>query len=105
MRSLLRIYRMFAIIALYFFCAALTLPYRVKGIYGLKKITKISSLWMRLVSKVMNINISVKEDPGDSTNGLIVSNHLSYIDILVHGSIFNIRFAPKSDIAHWFIIG
>jgi 1-acyl-sn-glycerol-3-phosphate acyltransferase len=73
--------------------------------YGVKKTAGITALWTKLISKVLKIKLSLKGKLYDNDNGLIVSNHLSYIDILVHGSVFTIRFAPKSDIANWFFIG
>ena len=36
---------------------------------------------------------------------LLVSNHLGYLDILAHGSLFPIRFSPKAEIRKWFGIG
>jgi 1-acyl-sn-glycerol-3-phosphate acyltransferase len=36
---------------------------------------------------------------------LIVSNHLSWIDILMIGSIMNVRFLSKAEVASWPIVG
>ena len=37
--------------------------------------------------------------------GIVVSNHMSYLDIITAASTFNIRFAPNTDIAKWPILG
>jgi 1-acyl-sn-glycerol-3-phosphate acyltransferase len=44
---------------------------------------------------------------GDIPKGpcLIVSNHLSWIDILVIGSLMNVRFLSKAEVASWPIVG
>jgi 1-acyl-sn-glycerol-3-phosphate acyltransferase len=36
---------------------------------------------------------------------LVVSNHISYLDIILLGSQMRVRFTPKSDIAKWPVIG
>ncbi len=36
---------------------------------------------------------------------LIVSNHLSWIDILMIGSVLNVRFLSKAEVADWPIVG
>jgi len=38
-------------------------------------------------------------------NGLLVSNHLSYLDILVIGAITPVVFVSKSDVRNWSVIG
>lgn len=38
-------------------------------------------------------------------HGLVVSNHLSYVDILVIGSICPAVFVAKSDVRHWPVFG
>ena len=44
---------------------------------------------------------------GDIPKGpcLIVSNHLSWIDILMIGSLMNVRFLSKAEVASWPIVG
>ena len=37
--------------------------------------------------------------------GLIVSNHVSYLDIFVHASLFKVRFAPKIEMKRWPLVG
>jgi 1-acyl-sn-glycerol-3-phosphate acyltransferase len=44
---------------------------------------------------------------GDVPKGpcLIVSNHLSWVDILMIGSLMNVRFLSKAEVASWPIVG
>jgi 1-acyl-sn-glycerol-3-phosphate acyltransferase len=35
----------------------------------------------------------------------VVSNHVSYVDIIAHGSVLPARYAAKSDIAKWPVLG
>lgn len=44
---------------------------------------------------------------GDLPKGscLIASNHLSWIDILLIGSVMNVRFLSKAEVANWPIVG
>ena len=42
---------------------------------------------------------------GDFKGGLIVSNHTGYVDILVHAAVLPIRFASKSSIRSWPLLG
>ena len=37
--------------------------------------------------------------------GLLVSNHLSYLDIMVHAAILKVRFAPKIEMKKWPLVG
>jgi lyso-ornithine lipid O-acyltransferase len=74
------------------------------GYTAIRRLTKAAKIWSKGLSKILNIKIKVY---GKSVNvkGLIISNHLSYIDILVAGTIFPLRFTPKSDIANWPFLG
>ena len=61
-------------------------------------------VWGSGIAKIINLTVNVHGDI-NQVSGLVVSNHLSYIDILAFASILPLRFAPKSDLATWPVIG
>jgi 1-acyl-sn-glycerol-3-phosphate acyltransferase len=72
-----------------------------------KAINRLSiavKLWSKAVTKIMNLKMHFNRAVPD-INGIIVSNHLSYVDIVTTSSLFNIRFAPNTDVAKWFLFG
>jgi len=51
----------------------------------------------------LDIRITVKGDAPEQ--GLVVSNHLSYLDILIYGAIMPCFFVAKSEIGRWPFFG
>ena len=67
---------------------------------------KIVQLFHKSVLWLVNINVEVKGNINENNiPKLYVSNHLSYIDIPVLGSILNGKFIAKSEISTWPIVG
>lgn len=65
---------------------------------------KISVIYYRLVCALLRIRIHVVgEPPGQSA--LIISNHVSWADILVIGAVTPIDFVAKREVAEWPLIG
>ena len=60
--------------------------------------------WARTSVHVMGMTINVRNQPPTGPF-LMVSNHLSYVDIIVLGSQANCAFVAKSEVARWPIIG
>lgn len=54
---------------------------------------------------IAGIRLTVHGTPSDKRPLLIVSNHISYLDIWLLGSRLTVRFTPKSEIASWPVIG
>jgi 1-acyl-sn-glycerol-3-phosphate acyltransferase len=77
----------------------------IGGWGAIKRVTYCSRVWGRGFIHILNVKITINGDPDSFKGGLIVSNHMGYLDILVHGSIFPIRFTPKIDIRYWPILG
>ena len=69
-----------------------------------RRLTKAAKVWGTGLSKILNIKIKVHGDP-NAVKGLIVSNHLSYVDILTTATVFPLRFTPKAEIANWPFLG
>lgn len=106
-----RFYRIFLMIPWLLYMAIESLPVTLRrnkwdAVNGMAlKVRK----WGRGLMRIFNIHIHCHgENPlaGDRREGmLIVSNHLGYVDVFVHGALFGIRFAPKAEIRKWPILG
>lgn len=100
------VYRLFLTVLWFSFIAIGNLKFLfMKDWNRVQRAVKYASFWARGLAKIMNLKINVIGDPKSFKGGLIVSNHLGYLDILAHGSIFPIRFTPKSDIQKWPLLG
>ena len=62
------------------------------------------SLWARNVIRIMNARLTVKGDPPRSPF-FLVSNHLSYLDIILYQTQMPCVFVAKSEVASWPVIG
>jgi 1-acyl-sn-glycerol-3-phosphate acyltransferase len=84
-------------------CLAEYLLRRVTG--GLSEQTRIEVLhrWSRRTLPRMGIAIDVTGSP--TSGGLIASNHLSYLDILVYCAIAPCAFVSKSEVRGWPAVG
>ncbi len=59
-------------------------------------------LWcFRIAALILHIRIRVRGGVATARPLLLVSNHISYLDIIVLGSVFPFRFTPKAEIAGW----
>jgi 1-acyl-sn-glycerol-3-phosphate acyltransferase len=64
----------------------------------------LKALWLQWFSKIINLEIS--KDGGLYKQGtLLVSNHISWLDIIVIGQFFPAYFVAKNDISGWPVIG
>ena len=61
--------------------------------------------WARGAAWCAGVRCAVHGEIPDAGGKLLVSNHLGYLDILAHGAIFPIRFAPKAEIKYWPLLG
>lgn len=77
----------------------------IGGWGAVRRISYCSRIWGYVIVKILNINVKVVGNPDSVKGGLIVSNHMGYLDILVHASVFPIRFTPKADIRKWPFLG
>jgi len=59
--------------------------------------------WSRRICRLLNVSVDVRGTP--PTAGLIVSNHLSYLDVFVLSAIEPCVFVAKSEIGSWPIFG
>lgn len=62
-------------------------------------------LWHRLVMKLLDFRIHVVGQPATERPLFIVANHVSWTDIMVIGSLVDVHFVAKSELADWPIMG
>jgi 1-acyl-sn-glycerol-3-phosphate acyltransferase len=53
---------------------------------------------------IIGISLQVRGSLSNVRPLLVVSNHVSYLDVVIMGSVFSFRFTPKKDIASWPVI-
>ena len=75
------------------------------GTVGLCRSARNSRFCARLLLRALGVELKVEGNVPDSFCGVVVSNHLGYLDILVHASLLPLRFAAKSDIRCWPLLG
>ncbi|MDB2461398.1 1-acyl-sn-glycerol-3-phosphate acyltransferase [Gammaproteobacteria bacterium] len=61
-------------------------------------------LWFEKILKIIGIKTSIKGKI-KSGNYLIISNHSSWLDIIILGSTFKTTFLSKIEVSHWPVIG
>jgi lyso-ornithine lipid O-acyltransferase len=62
-------------------------------------------LWHRLILSVLRVRVHASGAPAASRPLLVVSNHISWLDIMVLGSTGDLRFIAKSEMSVWPGIG
>jgi len=65
---------------------------------------RIVQWWHRQLCRVLRVNIQV-HGPLPKTPVMLVSNHVSWLDIPVLGALTTTRFVSKSEVADWPLIG
>ncbi len=81
------------------------MPGLFTGRRGIKRNARTVRFWAKGVARILNLTIEVHGDPEKFAGGLIVSNHLGYMDVISEGAVFPIRFAPKKEIKNWPFLG
>ena len=106
MPHIIRVYRIAAILLWSVIVGLLTLPYQlINGWKSIGRIAYFTHLWSGGIAKIINLRVKVYGRIPGAPGGLIVSNHLSYLDVIAYGSIFPLRYAPKSEISEWPVLG
>jgi len=65
----------------------------------------IPQLWHNAVRLVFSVKYRVEGTPFTDAQTLYMSNHLSYLDIIVIGSILRASFVAKKEVASWPVFG
>lgn len=64
-------------------------------------------LWARVCLRILGLKINVNKPSGDlhSTRRLLVSNHQSYLDVIIIASVFPTLFVAKAEVGRWPLFG
>jgi len=62
-------------------------------------------IWARTVLKRLDVQVTVVGTPARVGPALLVSNHISWLDVVVLHAICHCRFVSKADVEHWPLIG
>ena len=92
----------FLLIFFYLFATLLFSPF-IYFFYRALRI-KVIKKWSLLILKILNINLSTNINLYDvlkDNRFLIVSNHVSWLDIIVLNAMHPVSFVAKRDIKHW----
>ena len=65
----------------------------------------IATRYYRLLCRLLRIRVHVVGEPVAGRAALFVSNHVSWIDIVVIGSIVPVAFVAKREVASWPLVG
>jgi 1-acyl-sn-glycerol-3-phosphate acyltransferase len=65
----------------------------------------ISRVCYKGIAVIAGIKLTVRGGLSTARPLLVVSNHVSYLDVIVLGGVFPFRFTPKQEIAGWPAIG
>lgn len=65
----------------------------------------LPKLFHRLACFFLGLNVTVIGKPATGRATLLVSNHISWTDIIAIGSVADVTFVAKSEIRKWFFVG
>lgn len=61
--------------------------------------------WAVGIRDILNVKTHIHGKTPETGGVLLVSNHLGYLDIIIHASFMGVRFAPKKEIRSWPVLG
>lgn len=64
-----------------------------------------ATVWFRIACRLFGMRIRVKGQQTTDRPALLVSNHISYLDIPLFGAVTNATFISRADVANWPIFG
>ena len=62
-------------------------------------------LWHRLVLRLLGLRVRTVGEPAAARPLLIAANHISWTDVMVLGSLADVHFIAKSELASWPVLG
>lgn len=81
---------------------ATTIPWLLKWEAGRRTLT---TLTFKGLNRILGLKVHMQGELSPKRPLMLVSNHCSYVDILLLGSCLPIAFTPKKEIARWPVIG
>jgi lyso-ornithine lipid O-acyltransferase len=70
-----------------------------------RSIAEFTRTWANALCRILGIRVTMTGHFDEKKTGCIVSNHISYLDILVIGSISPSVFVAKHEVQRWPVIG
>jgi lyso-ornithine lipid O-acyltransferase len=71
---------------------------------GRERLVSIRRRWYRRALEIIGVEVSCRSAPVPGP-ALVVANHVSWLDIPVLGSVLDVRFLSKAEVARWPLIG
>lgn len=65
----------------------------------------IPRAWHQMILRLLAIRVRVVGTPSDERPLLLVSNHVSWTDIMIIGSVADVHFIARGDMADWPVMG
>jgi lyso-ornithine lipid O-acyltransferase len=62
-------------------------------------------LWHRMILRLVGLRVSVRGAPSPRWPLLIAANHISWTDIMAIGSVMDVHFIARGDMAQWPVMG
>ncbi|HEX2257597.1 MAG TPA: lysophospholipid acyltransferase family protein [Afifellaceae bacterium] len=88
------------------FAFILVLPFHLIGLaIGGRAAGLVPVAWHRFVTLLLGVRVVVTGQPAGERPLLLLSNHMSWLDITVLGSITPLSFIAKSEVAAWPVFG
>ena len=104
------LYKFFCIICLFFYgliIAGIVFPvlhFFCSANKAKSKRDRLKIHWLKVFSSIMKLSV-IREGELPKDGALLISNHISWLDIIVIGQYLPVYFVAKSDISSWPIIG
>jgi lyso-ornithine lipid O-acyltransferase len=73
--------------------------------FGWRLRSEIPCLFERFVVRILGIKVEIRGQLSDERPLLLVSNHISWLDIMVIGSLAPLSFIAKAEVANWPVFG
>ena len=107
MDFLIKIVRFLTLLSWLIFVGCKSIPHRYfrERWIAIHEMCVMIKLWGRGILRILNVKVEIHGHDGPIQGALVVSNHMGVLDILVHSAVFGFRFAPKSEIRSWPILG
>ena len=98
--------RFFGTVFLAALALVVLLPFHMIAIaIGGRSAMKVAQLWQRFACFLIGIRVTVTGRPAEERPLLLLSNHNSWIDIVVLASIAPLSFVAKQEVAGWPLVG
>lgn len=102
LKFILRIHRLFSVTVLlaYGLLLAAFLPWLL-----IRQKRRVIQHWCELILRVLQVRICVRGNLKALEAGLVLPNHVSWLDIIVLNALLPARFIAKDEVKRWVVIG